>query len=171
MKSIIIRGNAGRFRSHALSTVSAIALVAASLGAAQAAQQTAASQQAEVELDEIVVTGSRIIREGYEAPTPLSVVDTAAIEASATQNIAEFVNTMPVFSGSASPNTGQTGISSGTAGVSTLNLRSLGASRTLVLLDGQRSVGSLLTGTVDINAFPQQLISRVEVVTGGASAV
>ncbi len=176
MKSIVIQGNARYFRARALSTVSAIGLVAASFGAAHAAQQTAAQQtaagqRAEGELDEVVVTGSRIIREGYEAPTPLSVVDTAAIAASATQNVAEFVNTMPVFSGSASPNTGQTGISSGTAGVSTLNLRNLGATRTLVLLDGQRSVGSLLTGTVDINAFTQQLISRVEVVTGGASAV
>ena len=171
MKSIIIRGNAGRFRSHALSTVSAIALVAASLGAAQAAQQTAASQQAEEELSEVVVTGSRIVREGYEAPTPLSVVDVAAIQASATQNIAEFVNTMPVFNGSQAPNTGQSGISPGTAGVSTLSLRNLGGGRTLVLLDGQRIVGSLISGVVDINSLPQQLVQRVEVVTGGASAV
>ena len=162
-----------KLHAHALTSVSALALAVSVLASsyAQAAQTAASDQKAAEDLAEVVVTGSRIVREGYEAPTPLSVVDSAAIEASATQNIAEFVNTMPVFSGSAAPSTGQNGISPGTAGVSTLNLRNLGASRTLVLLDGQRSVGSLLTGAVDINALPQQLISRVEVVTGGASAV
>jgi iron complex outermembrane receptor protein len=164
-----------RLQQRALSTVSALALAASAMSvphAVFAAEQNAASPQAAKEtIDEVIVTGSRIVREGYEAPTPLAVVDTAAIENSATSNIAEFVNTMPVFSGSAAPNTGQTGVSSGTAGVSALNLRNLGASRTLVLLDGQRSVGSLLTGVVDINVFPQQLVSRVEVVTGGASSV
>ena len=175
MKFVVTQSYVRRFHQRTLSTVSALALATAAMSAPYAAyaaeQNAAAAQAAEEDLGEVVVTGSRIIREGYEAPTPLSVVDTAAIEGSATSNIAEFVNTMPVFSGSASPNTGQTGISSGTAGVSTLNLRNLGATRTLVLLDGQRSVGSLLTGAVDINAFPQQLIQRVEVVTGGASAV
>src|SRR5690606_15027386 len=52
-----------------------------------------------------------------------------------------------------------------------LNLRSLGTQRTLVLLDGQRSVGATLSGLVDINLMPQALVERVEVVTGGASAV
>ena len=174
MNCIKVQRNVRTFHQRALSTASALALAATTMGApysAIAAQQTSAQQQAEEDLGEVVVTGSRIIREGYEAPTPLSVVDVAAIQASATQNIAEFVNTMPVFSGSASPNTGQSGISPGTAGVSTLNLRSMGAGRTLVLLDGQRVVASLLTGVADLNALPQQLVQRVEVVTGGASAV
>ncbi len=173
MKSIVIQARARSFHARALSTVSALALATAAMSVPYAAfaAEPAAPQNAAEGLDEVVVTGSRIVREGYEAPTPLTVVDTASIEASATQNIAEFVNTMPVFSGSASPSTGQNGISPGTAGASTLNLRNLGNTRTLVLLDGQRSVGSLLTGAVDINALPQQLISRVEVVTGGASAV
>ena len=166
--------NSRGFNSRALTTVSALALLASAPFAAYAqntAPRAAGQTAAEENLGEVIVTGSRIVREGYEAPTPLSVVDTAAIQASATQNIAEFVNTMPVFSGSASPNTGQSGISPGTAGVSTLNLRNMGANRTLVLLDGQRIVGSLLTGVADINALPQQLVQRVEVVTGGASAV
>src|SRR5690606_27324077 len=61
-------------------------------------------------------------------------------------------------------------VSSGTAGTSSVNLRNLGTNRTLVLIDGQRSVGSTVTGLVDVNGIPQQLIERVEVVTGGASA-
>ena len=55
-------------------------------------------------------------------------------------------------------------ISSGTAGLNSINLRSLGANRTLVLLDGQRSVGSIITGAVDVNTFPQGLIKNVEIV-------
>ena len=163
-----------RFNARALSTVSALALAAfMAPHAARAAEATppAQDQSAQAELEEIVITGSRIIREGYEAPTPLTVLDASTLEKAPVANIAEYVNTLPVFSGSAQPNTAQNSISAGNAGVNTLNLRGIGGSRTLVLLDGQRSVGSILSGGVDVNAFPQQLVSRVEVVTGGASAV
>ena len=162
------------FNAKALGTVSALAIAVASFAApysARAAEQGAAAQEAEQSLEEIVITGSRIIREGFEAPTPLSVIDTATLERAPAANIAEYVNTLPVFAGSRSPNNSQNGISAGDAGVNILNLRGIGANRTLVLIDGQRSVGSVLSGGVDINAVPQQLISRVEVVTGGASAV
>ena len=119
MKFVVTQSYVRRFHQRTLSTVSALALATAAMSAPYAAyaaeQNAAAAQAAEEDLGEVVVTGSRIIREGYEAPTPLSVVDVAAIQASATQNIAEFVNTMPVFSGSASPNTGQSSISSGAA--------------------------------------------------------
>ena len=159
--------------ARALCTVSALAIAVASFAtpySAHAGEATAA-QSADQDLEELVITGSRIIREGFEAPTPLSVIDTTTLERSPAANIAEFVNTLPVFAGSRSPNNSQNGISAGDAGVNILNLRGIGANRTLVLIDGQRSVGSVLSGGVDINAVPQQLISRVEVVTGGASAV
>ena len=61
-------------------------------------------------------------------------------------------------------------MSSGIAGLQTLNLRSLGANRLLVLLDGRRTVGSSYQGIIDIASFPRQLVQRVDVVTGGASA-
>ena len=157
------------FQTRALCTVSALALTTyAALGAHAAFAQ---DQNAQTELEEVTVTGSRIVRDGYQAPTPLSVIDSAALESTSASNVAEFVNTMPVFSGSQMPNTAQGSVSAGTSGVNSLNLRNLGATRSLVLIDGQRSVGSLTTGVVDINTFPQQLIQRVEVVTGGASAV
>ena len=163
------------FNARALSTVSALALAAYSFAGPQLAYGAEAAppsdQSAQSELEEIVITGSRIVREGYEAPTPLSVIDTATLERAPASNIAEYVNTLPVFAGSQQPNTAQNSISAGNAGINTLNLRGIGGARTLVLLDGQRSVGSILSGGVDINAFPQQLVSRVEVVTGGASAV
>jgi len=121
-------------------------------------------------LEEVQVTGTRVLRDGYEAPTPLTVMGLEQIQASAPANVADFVNELPALSGSISPQNSNASISSGTAGVNALNLRGLGASRTLVLLDGQRSVGSTITGSVDVNDFPQALISRVDVVTGGASA-
>ena len=160
----------GSVKQRALATVSTSAvLMAFSTVAAQA--QTPAAQTAQAApVEEIVVTGTRVQRDGYEAPTPLTVVGIEQIEAAAPANIAEFVNTMPQISGSATPQTSNSSISSGTAGLNTLNLRNLGSTRTLVLLDGQRSVSSTLDNNVDVNTFPQQLVSRVDVVTGGASA-
>ncbi len=144
-------------------------LSAASLpAAAQSTQKPPAPGTPIVE--EVVVTGSRIVRDGYEAPTPVAVVGVEQLQSGATANVADYVNTMPVFSGSATPQTSQPSVSGGTAGVNALNLRNLGANRTLVLFDGQRSVPSLATGVVDVNGFPQALISRVDVVTGGASS-
>ncbi|WP_299651385.1 TonB-dependent receptor [Sphingomonas bacterium] len=126
--------------------------------------------QAESGGGEITITGSRIQRDGYRAPTPLTVLNTEDIEATAPANIADYVNDIPSLVGSATPANSNLQISAGTAGVNALNLRGLGTARTLVLLDGQRSVGSTLGALVDVNTFPQGLIKSVEIVTGGASA-
>jgi outer membrane receptor protein involved in Fe transport len=124
-------------------------------------------------VDQVFVTGSRIARsEGYEAPTPLTVLDADQLLAqTADSGVRDTLATMPVFSGGYNITTGAGLPSFNQAGLSTIELRNLGITRTLVLLDGQRSVGSLATGVVDVDNFPQQLIKRVEVVTGGASAV
>jgi len=124
----------------------------------------------EAEAGEITVTGSRIRRDGYDQPTPVTVVGLQEIQAVAPANIADFVNQIPAVSGSVTPATSQRQLSSGQAGINTINLRNLGTVRTLVLLDGKRSVGSVAQGTVDIGTIPQGLIRSVEVVTGGASA-
>ena len=120
---------------------------------------------------EIVVTGSRITRTGYDTPTPVTVLGTAEIQAAAPANLADFVNQIPSVSGSVSPSNSQRQLSNGTAGVNNINLRNLGSNRTLVLLDGRRSVGSTADTTVDVNTIPQGLVKNVEVVTGGASSV
>lgn len=93
------------------------------------------------------------------------------LELAAPSNIADYLNTMPALVGSASTTTGNNAISSGNTGMSLLDLRGLGASRTLVLVDGRRHVGSTLAGNVDANTLPTGLIESVEVVTGGASSV
>ncbi|MDO8899782.1 MAG: TonB-dependent receptor [Phenylobacterium sp.] len=153
-----------RLRRYALATASAAALLT------QTAPALAQSAASSAELQEVVVTGSRIVRDGYDAPTPVNVLGSAEILAEAPANIADFVNTLPSVAGSVTASSSSGSLSNGQAGISALNLRALGTGRTLVLFDGQRSVVSAATGQVDTNTFPQSLISRVEVVTGGASS-
>jgi iron complex outermembrane recepter protein len=128
----------------------------------------AAAQGAGVE--QVVVTSTRVTRGGFDAPTPTTVVGADQIQANAEPNVFTTVNQLPTLAGSAAPSTGTTSSSAGTDGRSTLNLRNLGSNRTLVLIDGQRVVGVDTTGGTDVSEFPQGLIQRVDVVTGGASA-
>ena len=100
--------------------------------------QTAAAPAPAAAVDEIVVTGSRVIRDGYEAPTPLTVVGTEALERSGVSNVADMMNQMPTFSGSAS-SAGNVGTNTGVAGISSLSLRGLGATRTLTPLFSRNS--------------------------------
>ncbi|WP_290896237.1 TonB-dependent receptor [Hoeflea sp.] len=133
--------------------------------------QPAVEEEAEAEAEAIIVTGSRIVGTGFNSSTPLTVMSAEEIASqSPTNNIADLVNQLPALAGSLRPSNSRLAISSGLSGINALNLRNLGEIRTLVLFDGRRSVGSSVTGLVDINTFPQQLVSRIEVVTGGASA-
>ncbi|MDO6414058.1 TonB-dependent receptor [Sphingomonas sp. BIUV-7] len=134
--------------------------------AAEATPPQANAQQAQ----DIVVTGSRIVRDGYQSPTPLSVIGAEQLATSTSPNIAQYVTNLPVFAGSSSGRSSTTTGANGTSGINSLNLRSLGPNRTLVLLDGHRVTPAVALGYVDVNALPQALISRVDVVTGGASA-
>lgn len=158
--------------SRWITSTSALALALAASTAAHAQETVLATEAAPAsnEQADITVTGTRIQRDGYRAPTPLTVLNSADIEASAPANVADFVNDIPSLAGSVTPANSNLNISAGNAGVNALNLRALGTARTLVLLDGQRSVGSTLGGLVDVNTFPQGLIKSVEIVTGGASA-
>ncbi|MES2496459.1 MAG: TonB-dependent receptor [Pseudomonadota bacterium] len=119
---------------------------------------------------ELVVTGSRVVRNGYQAPTPLTVLSGEEITRSAQVNIAEQINRLPALAGSNNPRNTASNISGGFMGISTLNLRNLGATRTLVLLDSQRLPAASLNGLVDANSIPSALVKRVDIVTGGASA-
>lgn len=134
------------------------------------AQVTPETADAEAPANEVVVTGSRIVGDGYNAPTPVAVLGEADIAAQAPANISDFVNQLPAISGSGTSGTQSGGLSNAAAGINSIGLRGLGVGRTLILVDGQRSVASSVGGTVDINTIPQDLVKRVEVVTGGASA-
>ncbi|HUD94157.1 MAG TPA: TonB-dependent receptor, partial [Sphingobium sp.] len=93
------------------------------------APQEEEPQAAEPAVADIVVTGSRITRSGFTAPTPTTVVGLADIQKAAPANIADFVNQMPQVSGSSTTRTGNNNTSTGTNGLNTLNLRSLGSNR------------------------------------------
>ena len=159
---------AGLFSGAALAC-----LVIAGTASAQTASTggTSAAAAAETTDEDIIVTGTRVVRDGYLAPTPLTVLSTEDIQnTSPTNNIADFVNQLPALAGSTRPSNSRLNLSSGQAGINALNLRNLGEVRTLILLDGRRSVPSTITGLIDVNTIPQMLVERVEVVTGGASA-
>lgn len=111
---------------------------------------------------EILVTGSRIDRAGFSAPTPTTVVSGADLRIGNRPSIAQVLNDLPQFRASTSPVTNFSGTASGS---SPADLRGLGSTRTLTLLNGRR-----FTGAGDLNTVPQALVQRVEVVTGGASA-
>jgi iron complex outermembrane receptor protein len=152
---------------HAKSRVLEIAGVVV-LSAVLGSSVPAFAQEASVE--QVVVSSTRITRSGYDAPTPTTVIGADDIAKNAEPNIFTTINQLPELAGSAATSTGTTSSSAGTNGRSTLNLRALGTNRTLVLIDGQRVIGVDTTGGTDISQFPQGLIQRVDIVTGGASA-
>jgi outer membrane receptor protein involved in Fe transport len=119
---------------------------------------------------DVVVTGSRITSSGFNAPTPTQVLGEAAIAKNAEPNVFTTIAQLPSLAGSTGTSTGTNSTSSGMQGLSSFSLRGLGTIRTLTLLDSQRVVGANVTGVPDISLFPQLLIQRVDVVTGGASA-
>ena len=158
------------FRISALTATVLGSTCLSSLGMSATAHAADAQTAQAPVVEEIVVTGSRVIRDGYEAPTPVSVVGIEQLQNTATSNLADYVNQLPVLSGSATPQSSVANTTAGTSAVNALSLRGLGTVRTLTLLNGQRTVGNNLTGVVDVSELPQSLISRVDVVTGGASA-
>ena len=133
------------------------------------AAQTPADPGAAGEEDtgEIVVTGSRIRRPDLTSSSPVAIATAAEIGTSGEiANVENFLNELPQFvpfTTGASNNPGN--------GLAVVSLRGAGPSRTLVLVDGKRFIPSQLGGTVDLNNIPTPLVERVEVVTGGASAV
>ena len=124
---------------------------------------------------DIVVTGSRTLRDGNSSPSPVTVVQTNdLLTVQPGANLADALNVLPVFAGSrgAGSNPSTAGSASGGNGsANQLNLRNLGINRTLVLMDGLRIPPTLFNGAVDVDLIPQMLVKRVDVVTGGVSAV
>ncbi len=122
-------------------------------------------------VSELVVTGSRIPRPNLEQPTPVATINTTAIENAGTSSLGDIIAQLPAL---ASSGTVRANSDSGAnlGGLSFPDLRSLGTSRTLTLVDGKRHVaGDAGDTAVDLNSIPPALVDRVEVITGGASAV
>jgi iron complex outermembrane receptor protein len=139
-------------------------------GPDQAQSDAPASPEEQDSSGEIIVTGTRILSSGFTAPTPTTVIGEDQIANNAQPNIFNTIAQLPSLQGSTGAATGTFSTSSGQQGLSSFSLRGLGTIRTLTLLDGQRVVGANVTGVPDISMFPQLLVKRVDVVTGGASA-
>ncbi len=152
------------------SEVAFIALAAALATPCFAQSSTAPGGEGDLALEEVVITGSRLAT-GFDTPTPVTMVAAEDLIASVPNNMGEALAQLPSLAGSVQNTTsGQGSANSNTNGQNLLNLRQLGSNRTLVLLDGQRMGVTNVEGAVDINIIPQNLVKRVDVVTGGASA-
>lgn len=169
------------FRSGLLCSAATLGLVCAAEAHAQTAPGDGSSSEGvaaesatatESETSEIIVTGSRITRR--QSPSPINSLDAADIADTGKADIAAVLNQQPQFgvafgSGSQNYATAASGFGSGTELV---NLRNLGAQRTLVLVNGRRHVGGDPgTSSVDLNAIPFAMVERVDTVSGAASAV
>jgi iron complex outermembrane receptor protein len=174
MRKSNLRATAGW---QALAILGAGAFIASPAAAQEASNETqpTADQQAAVANpedqadgdDAIVVTGSRIVRPDLEAPSPVTTVDSEQFDLTGTVTVETLLNELPqIIPGNTRVSNNQGGES-----FSTLDLRGLGPQRTLILVDGERVPSSSTTGVVDIGTIPAGLIERVDVVTGGASAV
>jgi outer membrane receptor protein involved in Fe transport len=123
-------------------------------------------------VEEVIVTGTRLRLPDYVQANPIVSIDSQAIALSGATNIGEFLKDTPALVSSQDLADGADTSTPDQAGLNLLNLRNLGTDRTLVLVNGRRHVaGSSGTSAVDINTIPEGLIDRVEVLTGGASAV
>ncbi|MBT8079454.1 MAG: TonB-dependent receptor [Gammaproteobacteria bacterium] len=121
---------------------------------------------AQEEIEEITVTGSRIVRSDLESVSPLAVVNSEEFVISGNLNVEQKLAELPLTLPSFGPSSNNPG--DGTARV---DLRGLGNERTLVLVNGRRYIPATQFGVVDLNSIPGTLIKQVDVVTGGASAV
>ncbi len=164
MKKIEI---AARLRCGAAPVILAAALVSPAFAIAQDQPQDA--QEAGVDQNVIIVTGSRIPQANLESPAPVTVVSAQDIKSQGTTRVEDLLNSLPsVFASQAST------LSNGADGTASVDLRGLGTSRTLTLVNGRRLLPgdpSPTSGSAaDINIIPASMLKQVEVLTGGASA-
>ncbi|MDX3772644.1 TonB-dependent receptor [Chromatiaceae bacterium AAb-1] len=153
--------------SKAVHLAMAFGAASTAVFAASASAQEA-SEGAKVE--RIEVTGSRIKRIGELAPTPVTVITGDALVDAGVTNVADLLHKMPSASVGSSPETTNNTIFA--SGLNNTDLRGLGSNRTLVLVNGRRFIaGAPGSGAVDLNNIPTSMIERMEITTGGASAV
>jgi outer membrane receptor protein involved in Fe transport len=161
------------FRIHiqkaSVMTVWAISVLVFALSPQTAVAQ-AESDDDEV-VEELIVTGTRIKRTAeFDLPVPVQSLSSRDLEISGVNELSEALAELPAISAALTSETSQASTQS--SGQSTISLRNLGSSRTLTLIDGRRTVGNTSTGsTISLDTVPDAFIERIEVITGGASAV
>lgn len=124
---------------------------------------------AEEEVEEVVVTGTRIKRD-FDLPVPVQSLSARDLEIAGVNELSEALAELPSITPALTSETSQSSTQS--SGQSTISLRNLGSSRTLTLIDGRRTVGNTSTGsTISLDTIPDAFVERIEVITGGTSAV
>jgi iron complex outermembrane recepter protein len=128
---------------------------------------------AQVAVEELVVTGSRIVRPNLDSVTPVQSVGQDRLESQGLENVSDVLITLPQFAPSfGGARTQSTFSGTSSSGLNLINLRNLGSSRSLVLINGRRAPsGTVFSNAVDLNTLPSANIKRIDVITGGASAV
>ncbi|MCJ2186653.1 TonB-dependent receptor [Novosphingobium beihaiensis] len=149
-------------RGHHRKLYCAVALTALAAGTAQAQDLPASGAEA-ASANDIIVTGTRIKRADVQSSSPQTVVGSDEFRYQGATTVEQVLNRLPQFTADANEN-----VSNGSDGTSKINLRNLGSNRVLVLIDGQRMMPSQ---AVNLSFVPSSLVDRVDVLTGGASAV
>ncbi len=126
----------------------------------------AQDQDDEIEIEEIITTGTRIKNQNIIAASPITSIDAEEIAQKQTPNIERVFRDLPITI----PGDGEN-VNNGSAGQATLDLRGLGPERSLILVDGKRLAPYDINGIVSTDVIPVNMLRRVDVVTGGASAV
>jgi len=157
---------ANRLHLNGFSISTLAAACAAILATNYAAAQERVSDEATDE--QVIVTGSRVRGSTFTTPTPVMSVTSEELEFMAPGNMIESLTQLPIFFNNTTQDA--PGNFFNTPGSGSLNIRGLNTNRTLTLLNGRRMTPTNRIGSVDINSFPEVLVERVEVVTGGASA-
>ncbi|RJE78423.1 hypothetical protein BGP78_04695 [Pseudoalteromonas sp. MSK9-3] len=163
--------NTGSTRITLRKSIIALAISSASVGAIAQDENTHNAGDA-AQPERIMVTGSRIKRINFDAPSPTVVISAEDIKLTGAQNVNDILTGMPQFADGFDSASGN--YSFGNSGLNILDLRNMGEERTLVLVNGKRppSVSTDYQGLfADVGTIPASLIERVEVMTGGASAI
>ena len=154
-------------KTNTLGVVVCFIVVNGSIPAVSWGQTENQKEQRQASLEEVVITGSRVKRKDLNSSSPVSSFGSEEIQFSGSSNIEDVLADLPQVL----PSTGGNTVNNGYDGGATVNLRGLGETRSLTLVNSRRYVPGNISGAVDINSIPAGLVERVEIVTGGASAV
>jgi len=154
--------NGRTFRSRLLAT----SVIAGAAFAVAAAPAVAQEDGEELVQDSVIITGTRIQQPGIVSSSPISSIGEEEFALTQTVEVERLFRDLPI----ALPGDNEN-VNNGTAGATSIDLRGLGDQRTLVLVDGKRMVPFDVDGEVDVSAIPVVMLERIDVVTGGASAV
>jgi len=172
LEELTLKIQTTRERLLASSIICGAALMGLGVTQANAAAAAAAPAAGSAEVSEIVVTGTRIPTPNLTSVAPVTSVSAADIKAQGVTRVEDLINSLPQSFAAQGSN-----VSNAANGIATVNLRGLGSTRTLVLIDGKRLMAGNPTSNAttpvaaDLNFIPAPLIQRVDVLTGGASAV